>query len=148
MPNSIWTRSFPQRWAVLLEDQFRTAVLVLNDDNTYVLEARVQPKLFGNPDHWIVGYRNFYSSENLDRVKETCEKGALIVEHWYLFGGSAPNRIIFDGYDRFVEYLHEHTKPGDILYCWDFDALCQHDNTTGEGKVPDELGRGFKGGAY
>jgi hypothetical protein len=142
------TRRYPEKWAVLLEDQNRTASLVLNEDHTYELTPREQPQLLGKPEQWVVGYRNFYDPANLGRVRAVLEKAPLIVEHRILMGGSAPNRLVFDGYDDLVKYIHEKTKPGDALLCWDYGALCRDDNMGADGRLPDEQGRGFKNGAY
>jgi hypothetical protein len=148
IPECAWTRRFPEQHAILLEEYNRTGTLVLNEDHTNEITPRTQPNRFGNPEQWEADHENFYKPEVLERIKAAIEEAPLIVEHWYLFGGSAPKRVVFDGFEELVNYLHEHTKPGDLLYCWDFSVVCPHGTALAAGKVPDEAGRGFKGGAY
>jgi hypothetical protein len=70
------------------------------------------------------------------------------VEHWFYYGSRSPDRIVFDAYDKFLEYLIANAQPGDALHVWSFAQVCRDDNTLVNGKYPDRQGRVPKGGAY
>ncbi|WNG44850.1 hypothetical protein F0U60_12660 [Archangium minus] len=84
--------------------------------------------------------------EELHRVLE--EEGALIVEHRFYRGSSAPDRMIFSDFDELTTYLQERTKPGDSFYIWSYEAVCSNERVLKAGKIPDALGRVPEGGAY
>jgi hypothetical protein len=76
------------------------------------------------------------------------EVGPVIVEHWFYYGSRSPDRLVFEDYDEFLEYLRANAKPGDALHVWEFPRVCRDDNTLAHGKYPDAEGRVPKGGAY
>jgi hypothetical protein len=63
-------------------------------------------------------------------------------------GGRAPDRLVFDDYDDFIEYLQQHAKAGDAIHIWDLHPLLRGDNELVHGKCPAEDGTVPKGGAY
>jgi hypothetical protein len=100
-------------------------------------------------DGWTIDGQNILSPERLAIIRDLLEgAGPVIVEHWFYYGSCSPNRLVFDDYDRFIEYLKANAKPGDAFHIWDFPKVCKDDNTLTDGKFPDEHGRVPRGGAY
>jgi hypothetical protein len=88
------------------------------------------------------------SPEPLAAIRETLEHSPVIMEHWFYRGSCAPDRFIFDDYDKFEEYLRTRTRPGDANHVWRYDSLCRDDNVLTHGKCPDTDGLVPKKGAY
>jgi hypothetical protein len=85
----------------------------------------------------------------LETVRNCLETdGPIIVEHWLYYGGSAPERMIFDEFEKFMEYLDVHTRPGDAIQIWNYPDACRNDNVLTFGKYPDSDGLVPPGGAY
>jgi hypothetical protein len=99
------------------------------------------------PKRWGPG-PSILSSENLAALRAALELTPLIVEHWFYYGGRSPERRIFEYSEDLEAYLGAHAKPGDDIWVWRFDVLCQNDNTLTHGKVPDADGNVPAGGAY
>ena len=85
---------------------------------------------------------------NREKIRQAFEESDLIVRHWFLYGSSAPDRMIFSDFEEFKKYLRHKVKPGDALDIWSFEDVCRQDNLLLEGKKPDAEGRVPKGGAY
>jgi hypothetical protein len=99
-------------------------------------------------DRWSTSGEKINSTDNFARIKAVLdESGPIIVEWWHLRGASAPDRLFFDDYDRFVEWL-DSRPPGDKFYVWDFAKVCLDDNQVARGKYPDGLGEIPAGGPY
>jgi hypothetical protein len=50
---------------------------------------------------WIPDGRKITSPANLEVIRKTLEvDGPIIVEHWFYCGASAPDRLVFDDFDR------------------------------------------------
>jgi hypothetical protein len=100
-------------------------------------------------DEWTTDGRKINSPENLELIRKTLEdEGPIIVEHWFYYGSSAPDRFVFDDYDEFVEYLEGKAWAGDAIHVWSFAAVCKDENELASGKCPDDSGRVPKRGAY
>lgn len=98
---------------------------------------------------WSTTGRNILSPDRLAAIRKVLEdKGPVIVEHWFYYGSRAPDRLVFDDYDQFVEYLKTKAGPGDALYVWDFADVCRDDNKLANGKYPDADGRVPARGSY
>jgi hypothetical protein len=98
---------------------------------------------------WSTEGPNILAPACLASVRDVVENvGPIIVEHWFYYGSCAPDRLLFDDYDKFVEYLTTKAKPGDAVYVWSFAQTCRDENTVANGKYPDALGRVPRGGAY
>jgi hypothetical protein len=97
---------------------------------------------------WAADGANILDRETLTRIEETLERAPIIVEHWFYYGSRAPDRLIFDDYKDFQEYLAEKARPGDAFHIWDFGALCREDNELARGKYPDDEGCVPQWGAY
>ena len=98
---------------------------------------------------WSAEGRNILGEDRMSAIRKVLEdKGPVIVEHWFYYGSRAPERIVFDDYEQFVEYLNTKARPGDAFHVWDFADLCRHDNTPVNGKYPDAEGRVPARGAY
>jgi hypothetical protein len=76
------------------------------------------------------------------------ETGPILVEHWFYCGGRSPDKLVFDDYDSFIEYLQQHAKAGDAIHIWDLDPLLRDDNELVHGKCPAEDGTVPRRGAY
>ncbi len=100
------------------------------------------------PDEWIVEGRKIGSQEELDKIAVALEKSVLIVEHRHYRGGSSPDRLFFEEYEEFVEYLQQHGHEGDTFRIWSFDEACRENNVIAEGKCSDAKGRVPRKGAY
>lgn len=99
-------------------------------------------------DEWTVGGRNITSPESLEIVRQTLEEAPIIMEHWFFYGSSSPDRLVFDDFDNFIEYLNTKAFAGDAIHIWNFSEVCKDDNTITNGKCPAEDGRIPKKGAY
>src|SRR5262245_58093973 len=98
---------------------------------------------------WSMEGRNILSEGRLGAIRHVLENvGPAIVEHWFYYGGRSPDRLVFEDYDEFMEYLRANAKPGDAFHVWEFSQVCRDDNVLANGKYPDPQGRVPKGGAY
>jgi hypothetical protein len=98
---------------------------------------------------WSSKGPNALSPECLTRVRQVLEeKGSVIVEHRFYYGSSAPDRLIFDDFDVFLEHVMTRSRPGDSFWIWDYQSVCRDDNPLATGKFPDAEGRVPSGGAY
>jgi hypothetical protein len=99
-------------------------------------------------DEWGTESPSIMSSERLTAIRDVLEESPVIVEHWFFYGGRVPDRMVFDDYDAFDEYLRTQTCLGDAIYVWRYDALCREDNALTHGKRPDADGLTPKRGTY
>lgn len=99
-------------------------------------------------DEWGRESPNIMSVERLSAIREVLEQSPIIVEHWHFYGGCAPDRSVFDDYEKFDEYLRAQTRPGDAIHVWRYDALCRDDNALTFGKCPNADGLTPRRGAY
>lgn len=100
-------------------------------------------------DGWSADGRSILSAERLAAIQMILQdKGPVIVEHRFYRGSRAPQRLVFDDYDEFIEYVKTKAISGDSFYVWDYEALCRDDNTLADGKYPDVDGRVPDRGAY
>ncbi|MBA4149837.1 MAG: hypothetical protein H0X66_17115 [Verrucomicrobia bacterium] len=99
-------------------------------------------------DRWGFDAPSISSPERLAAIKQALEQSPIIVEHRFYRGSCAPDRLVFEDYEVFTEYLHAKVRPGDSLWFWRFDQLCRDDNCLTHGKFPDTDGMVPSGGAY
>jgi hypothetical protein len=99
-------------------------------------------------DEWSKDGRSILSPEALQLIKSTLERTHIIVEHWFFYGSRAPDRLIFEDFADFEEYLSKKAQPGDAFHVWDYGALCRDDNVLTHGKYPDSDGAVPRKGAY
>lgn len=100
-------------------------------------------------DGWSADGAKITDSEKLEIIRTTLEKkGPVILEHRFYRGGRGPDTLIFDEFDKFMDYLNEHGRAGDHMIVWSFWDVCKDDNILTRGKCPDDAGRVPKGGAY
>lgn len=100
-------------------------------------------------NEWSTEGRNILSPDRLSAVRDVLKNvGPVIVEHWFYYGSRAPDRLVFEDYDKFLDYLTANARPGDALHVWSFAQVCRDDNTLADGKYPDPQGRVPKRGAY
>lgn len=105
--------------------------------------------MMDDAEEWSMEGRNILSDDRLAAIRQVLETvGPVILEHWFYYGGRSPDRLVFEDYDEFLEYLRTNARPGDSLYVWGFSQVCGDDNTLANGKYPDPEGRVPKGGAY
>src|SRR5579863_5248817 len=65
--------------------------------------------------------------ENIQMVRNILENvGPIIVEHWFYRGSSAPDRVVFDDFEDFEQYVNAKTSAGDAIDIWSF-GLCVRD---------------------
>ena len=99
-------------------------------------------------DGWSGSGDNISAPETLERIRAAIEREPLILEHRFYRAARAPDRRIFDDYQKLLEYLQTRARPGDHLFLWGYSALCRDDNKLLSGKYPDAEGRTPSGGAY
>lgn len=100
-------------------------------------------------NEWSTEGHNILSPDRLSTVRDVLENsGPIIIEHWFNYGSCAPNRIVFDDYEKFLSYVNANARPGDSFWVWEFAQVCRDDNSLVDGKHPDQQGRVPKGGAY
>ena len=98
-------------------------------------------------DRWGPG-PSILSPEYLDALRAALEDTPIIVEHRFYRGSSAPDRLIFEDFDRLETYLRTRTTPGDSIWTWRYDALCRDDNPLVHAKIPDTDGAVPETGPY
>lgn len=103
---------------------------------------------YNDRDEWGTEVPSIMSSERLAIIRDVLEHSPVIVEHWFFYGGCAPDRLVFNDYGAFDEYLRMKTRPGDAIHVWRYDAICRDDNVLTHGKCPDANGLTPKRGAY
>jgi len=112
-------------------------------------EIRVKARSRAPAHCWSITGSKITSPENLEAIRDAIEnRGSIIVEHWLFCGASAPNRVVFDEFDEFVEYIQTKTSGGDCLDIWLMHEHCKPENRFLEGMVPDEDGCIPEKGAY
>jgi|CXWL01.1.fsa_nt_gi hypothetical protein len=112
-------------------------------------EIRTQARWRAEQDEWRSDGSKIVAPEKLATIREALEtKGCIVVEHWLYRGASAPERMIFDDFQKFQEYLRTKTSGGDAIDVWSMHEVCTPQNRVAEGKVPDLDGRVPTGGAY
>ena len=100
-------------------------------------------------DDWTPNGRKILSPENLSTIRNTLDdEGPIIVEHWFYYGSRAPDRLVFDDYDDFVEYVKTKSAIGDAFHVWSYASMCKDDNSIANGKFPDVDGCVPLKGAY
>ena len=100
-------------------------------------------------DEWTNSGKKITDKENLNKIKNILEnEGPIIVEHWFYRGASSPERIIFEEYEKFIDYLEKKSFAGDAIDVWSFSELCKPENRIAFGKCPDEEGKIPQKGAY
>lgn len=100
-------------------------------------------------DEWTQEGRKINTEANLALIRHTLEeKGPIILEHRFYRNASAPDRLVFDDFENFTEYLESHGFAGDSLYIWSFADVCREDNTLANAKCPDDNGYVPLRGAY
>ena len=98
---------------------------------------------------WVSDGAKITSSDNLSAVKNVLENvGSIILEHWHFYGSRAPDRMVFDDYEDFIEYLNENAVAGDAIHIWSMHELCNEDNELVHGKCPNEENMIPVGGSY
>ncbi len=105
-------------------------------------------RFYSDDDEWTTEGHKITAPENLQLIHKTLEdEGPIIVEHWFYRGASAPDRLFFEDFDEFLEYLNT-ASAGDKIHVWSFAAVCKKGNELASGKCPDDQGRVPKKGAY
>jgi hypothetical protein len=67
-------------------------------------------------DEWGTESLSIMSPERLTAIRDVLEESPVIVEYWFFYGGRVPDRMVFDDYDAFDEYLRTQTCPGDAIH--------------------------------
>lgn len=99
--------------------------------------------------NWTEVGKKITESDNLELIESILENtGSIIIERWIYCGSQAPERLVFDDYDDFVEYLELNAMAGDIVNVWSMHDLLNEQNMLTSGKCPDEDGYIPSEGAY
>jgi hypothetical protein len=100
-------------------------------------------------DKWSLDGEKITSSEKLDSIKKALEaEGPILVDHRFLRGGRGPDISVFDDYEKFVTYLTENARSGDLVTVWSLWPFMRDTAPLAQGKCPAEDGAVPKGGAY
>jgi hypothetical protein len=109
----------------------------------------MKTRFFSEADGWTTDGAKITAPETLTAIRRVLEDdGPIVVEHWFYRGSSAPDRIVFDDFDDFEEYLGKKASAGDAINVWSFAATCTQKNRLVHGKCPDDQSRVPKKGAY
>ena len=112
-------------------------------------EIRVKSRWRDEGHRWSINGSRITSPENLETIRDAIEnRDVIILEHWHYCGSTAPDRMVFDDFDAFVEYVQHKTSGGDAIDIWLMHDHCRPENRFLEGKIPDEDGCVPDGGAY
>ena len=102
------------------------------------------------PDNWSGDGEIFTSRSKMDRLQAYLEQGkVLVAEHWHYRGARAPNRLLIEEVDDFIEYLEKEAIAGDIIEVFDLSEVWRNKgDAVLSGKCPDENGEVPEKGAY
>ncbi len=113
------------------------------------LEITFKAPVKAEQDRWSQDGNIITDPDKLSLVEEALrEFRILVIEHRYYRGARAPDRIVIDDYDNFIDYLIENAVAGDSIHVFDITSALEDDNQLVNGKCPDEKGEVPKGGAY
>jgi len=109
----------------------------------------MRTRFFSEADEWTTDGARITAPENIQAIRRVLEnEGPIVVEHRFYRGASAPNRIIFEDIDDFLEYLDKQASAGDAFRVWSFERVCTEGERLAYGKCPDDQNRVPKKGAY
>jgi hypothetical protein len=109
----------------------------------------MKTRFFSDADGWATDGAKITAPENLQTIRRVLEdEGPVVVEHCFYRGSSAPERLVFDDFDDFVEFLENRSAAGDKINVWSFAGVCTQKNRLAYGKCPDDQNRVPKKGAY
>ncbi len=113
------------------------------------LKFTFKTKLSSNNDEWSMSNSAISEESILNKVKNTFEEGKLLVaEHWYYRGSRSPNRLVFDDYNAFEDYLKTNAYAGDSIHVFDITESLLDGKQFVYGKCPNESGETPTKGAY
>jgi hypothetical protein len=99
--------------------------------------------------HWSPDGEKITDERKLEVIRQVLDKaGPILMEHWFYCGSRAPDRMVLDDYDAFIEYLQQHANAGDAIHIWNLHGLLRDDNELVHGKCPAADGTVPKAGAY
>ncbi len=81
-------------------------------------------------------------------MQRLLEETPLIVELRFLRRARSPERRVFDDADSLETYLRAALRPGDALWIWRYDRVCQDATAELHGKRAGSDGQVPEGGAY
>lgn len=100
-------------------------------------------------DVWHQDGEKLASPDNLATIRQILEDvGGIIVEHRIYRGATAPERMFFEDFDDFREFLMTRTAGGDSVFVWSFEDVCTVDACLARGKIPDLDGSVPRSGSY
>ncbi len=106
-------------------------------------------RFFSAADNWQEGLPAISEESRIQPIKEAfARERLLLIEHWFYRGGSAPNRIVFDDFEMFEDYLKERCSAGDSIHVFDITEALKEGQQLTHGKCPNGRGEVPKGGAY
>jgi hypothetical protein len=109
----------------------------------------MKTRFFNEADGWTTDGPKITAAESLQAIRRVLEEeGPVVVEHQFYRGSSAADRLVFDDFEKFVEYLGSRTSAGDGIEVWSFARTCTQENRLVHGKCPDDQNRVPKRGAY
>lgn len=69
-------------------------------------EIRVKARWRSEQHQWSPSGSKITFSENLEAIRDAIEnRDGIMVKHWFSCGASAPDRMVFDDFDDFVDYI-------------------------------------------
>ena len=99
-------------------------------------------------DEWRSDGPTITDAALLKRIHDALEDQILVLEHWHYRGSRAPDRIVVDDYDDFIEYLKDNAIAGDAIHIFDITDALKDGKQLVHGKCPDEHGQVPRKGAY
>jgi hypothetical protein len=100
-------------------------------------------------DEWVKDRPAISEEKTLNAVKQAFEAGRiLVVEHWFYRGSRSPDRLVFDDFEMFEDYLKEKAFAGDSIHVFDITDALEDGKQLAYGKCPNEQGETPKRGAY
>ena len=74
----------------------------------------------------------------LSLLRDAIEQSPLIVELRLPHSPHEPERMVFNRFERLVDFLDRVARPGDQLRAWRFDDVCRRDNAVIDLAVPPD----------
>ena len=113
------------------------------------LQFTFQTSWFSESDEWAEGLPAISEHSTLEVMKKAfAQNKIVVVEHWFYRGSRAPDRLVFDDFNMFEDYLKENGRAGDAIHVFDVTDALKDGNELVRGKCPNERGKTPKKGAY
>ncbi len=101
------------------------------------------------PDGWAKSGEIITETSKLDLVRNMLSNyKILVIQHWHYRGAQAPNYVIVEDIEEFMDYLSGNAVAGDAIDVYDISEALKVKNNVASGKYPDKNNEIPSSGAY